>query len=386
MRSKIKVKVFLRSYTTKKGIKRYFLVVRQFGYADKSVNLGVMSKKDAEEKRDTVEYEMRNGIYHAQKSVVAISIEELCEKFFAKHAPSTYAPASITMFRKTLGAFQRHFRGKQLHEISREDIEEYLTTIRSGILSDNPNNGRYRNIHLSCIRQLWVKAVDWKYLLESPAEYIKRFKQHSKGSRSLTFAECKVVMQNATPWQQEIIKVGVWTGMRNRELLRLRFVDINWETLELTAKGKGGKERLITICPLLEEALKHLRTHYPNPKYGSNRKDDMPKYFPREAHQMDYVFCRENGEQLKSFQSLPKLFKRLGLRKVSLHSLRKTFCSLLAKENVHPRVAQALMGHESPELTMRIYTEIQNDQIREAVNRLPDIRSIPEPNLPSTLH
>ena len=63
------------------------------------------------------------------------------------------------------------------------------------------------------------------------------------------------------------------------------------------------------------------------------------------------------------------------------HGLRKTFCSNLARQKVHPKVAQILMGHSDISLTMRVYTEVEEDQLVNAVNSLPTMSDLMKPNL-----
>jgi len=49
---------------------------------------------------------------------------------------------------------------------------------------------------------------------------------------------------------------------------------------------------------------------------------------------------------------------------------------MLARQGVHPKVAQRLLGHSDVRLTMDIYTEVDTDQPHEAVNILPSLREI----------
>lgn len=46
------------------------------------------------------------------------------------------------------------------------------------------------------------------------------------------------------------------------------------------------------------------------------------------------------------------------------------------RHGAHPRVAQQLLGHSDVRLTMNIYTEVHDDQLRAAVNSLPTDRDL----------
>ncbi|MCP5467932.1 MAG: tyrosine-type recombinase/integrase [Deltaproteobacteria bacterium] len=98
------------------------------------------------------------------------------------------------------------------------------------------------------------------------------------------------------------------------------------------------------------------------------------------------LFCHEDGKPLKSVQcGLKRLFRKLGFHGVSPHSLRMTFCSLLARQKVHPKVAQQLLGHSDVRLTMDIYTEVDDRQKIAAVQSLPTCRELVEQKFVSEL-
>ena len=65
-----------------------------------------------------------------------------------------------------------------------------------------------------------------------------------------------------------------------------------------------------------------------------------------------------------------KICKGAGLADLKFHDLRKTFCSLLAQNGVSTAVTQRLLEHSSPNLTNKVYTNV--DPVpRHAVEQLP---------------
>ncbi|MBW2149353.1 MAG: tyrosine-type recombinase/integrase, partial [Deltaproteobacteria bacterium] len=64
-----------------------------------------------------------------------------------------------------------------------------------------------------------------------------------------------------------------------------------------------------------------------------------------------------------------------GLKWFKFEWLRDSYVSWLALGNLHPKVAQELVGHSDIKVTMEIYTEIQREQHRQAVNTLPTFRA-----------
>jgi len=59
---------------------------------------------------------------------------------------------------------------------------------------------------------------------------------------------------------------------------------------------------------------------------------------------------------------------------VCIHSLRHTFASRLAGAGVGLLQAQKLLGHSDPKLTAEIYTHLAPEELRAAVEGLPEVR------------
>lgn len=127
----------------------------------------------------------------------------------------------------------------------------------------------------------------------------------------------------------------------------------------------------------LREELTFLKDYLPLHGYEAKSEEGIKDYRPREAHQTGFVFCHKDGSKVACIRlSLTRAFKKHGIQGVTPHGLRKTFCSLLARQKVHPKVAQTLMGHSDVSLTMRVYTEVDDDQLKEAVNLLPSMQEM----------
>jgi integrase len=245
-----------------------------------------------------------------------------------------------------------------------------------------PVANRTKNINLTILRMVFQKAVDWGYLAASPASGIKRWRQECLGSRSLNQKEIGRLLDLATPWENSVIKVMVYTGMRPGELSQLKFQDIDWEKKLLyivsdkTRKTKNRKTRLVPLFSDLEQELTMLQKYRPNMIYRNGERESL-KYFPRTTAQQEYVFCHPNGKPIQSFRRcIRSALTRAEIQGVSPYGLRKSFCSLLARQGVHPKVAQRLLGHSDIRLTMDIYTHIDDDQLRTAIDSLPSCRDL----------
>jgi integrase len=65
-----------------------------------------------------------------------------------------------------------------------------------------------------------------------------------------------------------------------------------------------------------------------------------------------------------------KIRQKVGLADVKFHDLRKTFGSILAQNGVSTPVTQKLLEHSSPDLTNKVYTNV-DPVLRSVVDQIP---------------
>ena len=160
-----------------------------------------------------------------------------------------------------------------------------------------------------------------------------------------------------------IITLLLNCGMRLSELVGINISDIDFDENKLNVIGKGNKERTIYLNNACVKAIN---------SYLAVRPRDGVKYNSRDA-----LFLSEQKRRIsnRSVQYIVKNeLKLAGIEKYdkySVHKLRHTAATLMYKYgNVDIRALQELLGHESISTT-EIYTHVDNDQIRNAVESNP---------------
>lgn len=144
--------------------------------------------------------------------------------------------------------------------------------------------------------------------------------------------------------------LAVTTGMRQGELLALRWDDLDLEkgTLRVRRtlwKGKTyppkAKEscRTVTLPELAVDALERHR----------NKQTGGP-----------WIFPSRNGTPLNAYYLIRHAWKRMkikaGLRDIPFHWLRHTCATLLLTQGVHPKIVGELLGHASVSITLDTYS------------------------------
>ena len=160
-----------------------------------------------------------------------------------------------------------------------------------------------------------------------------------------------------------IITLLLNCGIRLNELININISDIDFENNKLTVIGKGDKERTIYLNNACISAIK---------QYLEVRPRDGVKFNSKDA-----LFISEQKRRI-SRRSVQYIVKReielAGIEKAntySVHKLRHTAATLMYKYgDVDIRALQELLGHESISTT-QIYTHVDNEQVRDAVEKNP---------------
>lgn len=156
-----------------------------------------------------------------------------------------------------------------------------------------------------------------------------------------------------------IFKLIATTGMRRSELVALCWQDANFDNQTLIINGKGKKQRLLPLHPLVLPLFEIYR-------------EELSEH---QLHPSEPIFLNRLGTAIDP-RGLHKVFKEIlekaGLppQRFSLHHLRHTFATLLLqenKENVDLRIVQELLGHESL-ATTQVYTHVDFASKKKAID------------------
>ena len=162
-----------------------------------------------------------------------------------------------------------------------------------------------------------------------------------------------------------IITLFLNCGMRLSELVNININDINFNDCKLNVVGKGNKERTIYLNKACMKAVS---------EYLSVRPKEGVKQDKKHSEKALFLSERKTRIGNRTVEDIvTKHLRQAGLdtRKYSVHKLRHTAATLMYQYGqVDIRALQELLGHESI-ATTEIYTHVDNEQVRSAVERNP---------------
>ena len=153
-----------------------------------------------------------------------------------------------------------------------------------------------------------------------------------------------------------------WIGLRDRALFTLLYgcglrisegLALDRGTLplgdSLKVLGKGRKERVVPVLPVVAEAITEYVTACP---YGGGK--DAPVFVGAKGKRLDPAIAQKAMRSLRSQLQLPDT--------ATPHALRHSFATHVLGGGGDLRAIQELLGHASLSTTQR-YTEVETEQL-----------------------
>ena len=259
-----------------------------------------------------------------------------------------------------------------IEKITLEDIHAFLAYLKDVYNSKPSTLARKASTIRIFFHYLCNKT---KKIPVNPAQDLENPKQERRLPKYLSLEQSKQLLETTSKPKEKshgnhdnternyaIITLFLNCGMRLSELVGINIKDISFEDNKLNVIGKGNKERTIYLNEACQKAIN---------AYLQVRPHDGVSYNDRDA-----LFLSEQKKRISNRTVQYIVKEELSLagidpNKYSVHKLRHTAATLMYKYgNVDIRALQELLGHESI-ATTQIYTHVDNDQIRTAVEKNP---------------
>ena len=225
-------------------------------------------------------------------------------------------------------------------------------------------------------------AVRQELLMRNPAELVDPPRVRKPQMRTLTQHEVSELLSTAksTPYYP-IIYTAIHTGLRQGELLGLRWRDLNLDLASLSVSQVLYKRR--GACYFKEPKSPHSRRRLDlTPslslflrQYRIDRQADR-LLLGRPLTEDDLLFSNLDGIPLDPgtlTKNFARIARRAGLQRVRFHDLRHTCASLMLLADIHPKIVSEMLGHASVAFTLDVYSHVVGGLQKEAIKRLDEV-------------
>jgi len=178
---------------------------------------------------------------------------------------------------------------------------------------------------------------------------IRLLKEDERPVKSLSNTQVKKLLSTSKPYKTLRMRIllALGTGLRRGDIESLRVSDVDFENSYVTTRSKKTRKSM-GARPVPVPVMVELK------KYVSGLDAEQEKIF------------NDNFSQYR----WNKIRQKISLADFKFHDLRKTFGSVLAQNGVSTAVIQKLLEHSSPDLTNKVYTNV-DPVLRHAVDQIP---------------
>ena len=229
---------------------------------------------------------------------------------------------------------------------------------------------------------LFNHAIRWELYPKNPISGpgrkagVRQSGKRKKAPAVLTVAEMRQILSKLSIRERALISTDMITGIRRGELAGLKWKDVDFKHLVLKIRrsvvdqvtGRCKTEASAKPVPIDSYTAKDLLAWYRVTPYR------LPE---------EWVFATDSARAGEKRGKQPlwlskvmqyhiqPLVKRLGITKrVSWHTFRHTFTTLLTANNENVKVVQELLRHASSKVTLDFYAQAQMEDKRRAQQRI----------------
>jgi integrase len=242
--------------------------------------------------------------------------------------------------------------GRRMDLITADDVETMN-------FHESPHS---RNCAIRTLRRMLGKARDWKLLREVPR--VKTVKVFPR-DRMISVEDEKRLLGAAKRPLREVLTIMLDSGMRNGEVTRMRWENIDWHSaFYFNPKGKTRKAR--RHVPLSERVialLKNIQQEQAKPPFKQPLTQREGWVFPSKKSPSGYIGLSGLEHRFR------KLARTLGIPDaLKLYCARHTFGTVAMAETKDPGLVREVMGHESLTTTLG-YLHPETAVIKAVIDR-----------------
>lgn len=275
-----------------------------------------------------------------------------------------YSPHTVRAYAQDLEHFclfmEQHLNVSltlsELEHLKQQDIRSWLSfRLQSGI--SQRSNARA----LSALKQFFnylaqAHQVNINHLLQ-----LKSPKQHTVLPRPIAFNKITQListLKKEANWTSlrdlTIVLLMYGSGLRISEALALNFAQFPFKDV-LIINGKGQKERVIPILPIINDYAKaYLKT------CPFSFQPDSPLFLGVQGKRLNMGMVQKRIAALRNELNLPK--------SVTPHAFRHSFATHLLDENTDLRIIQQLLGHASLSSTQH-YMDVSLQNLKDIYHK-----------------
>ena len=217
------------------------------------------------------------------------------------------------------------------------------------------------NRNISAIKSFYNYLIYNKKITSNPFDLIRSMKEEKRLPNYFKYEEFEKMLSSLEEntvfniRNRLILELLLATGIRVSELVNIKMGNINISSGEIKVFGKGNKERIVYFGSYCKEALNNYLSSSRQLLLGDKSSE--------------YLLINNRGRNLtdRGVRLIIDNIIKMGAitSKVSPHTFRHTFATIMLSEGCNIKSVQELLGHANLNTTS-IYTHLTNEEVRKA--------------------
>lgn len=268
-----------------------------------------------------------------------------------------YSEHTVDAYARDLSQFFDFFETPQtigsLSKMQISDFRRYISSRHCQLISKTSLTRK-----LSSIRNFFYWLNRKGIVQNSAVSILSSPKKDKVLPRALEIQQAKDLIEEAPNFEkenwQQLRDIAIFTllygcGLRISEAVNTNIGDFDNRDF-LRIKGKGNKERIVPILPIVTRSINAYLEACP---YSHNHGD--PIFLGARGERISPRIIERQMEKIRNYMGLPS--------NLTPHSLRHSFATHLLANGTDLRSIQELLGHASLSTTQR-YTEVEISKLQ----------------------
>ncbi len=293
-----------------------------------------------------------------------MDIEILAHKFYDySNFIRGFSKDTVSRYKACINFYIRIAHITKLSEVTESNVRNFMLFGRT---ERHWKANSFISILIS-LRVFFAWCIKEGYMEKNPTDDIEAPKPEKKLPPKLTRQDTLKLLEVAYnyPYDYKFLRyrnhamfsMFVFAGLRKKELLNIKCVDVDIENLSIfVSQGKGSKDRVIPMSYTLAQSLR---------KYSDERKrlkKTCPEFFTS--------LNRNHGYTDSGLKRLVVQMRKASKVKFNIHKLRHTFATLMLEGGCDIYSLSRMMGHSDIKTTT-IYLAASAEHLRGQMMKHP---------------
>ena len=265
-----------------------------------------------------------------------------------------YNNNNIINYEEDLNKFKYflNIKNKKENKLEYKDVLEFISYLKENHCSSSINR------ILSSLRSYYNYLIKEKKVNNNPFKLVSGIKKEKKLPEYFKYNEYVELVNsidtttNLGIRNKCIFEVLLATGCRCSELVNIKLSDMDLKSQEIKVLGKGKKYRIVYLGSYAIDSIND---------YLSIRNELL------KHKQNEYLFLNHLGDKITT-RGIRDIIDKIILKnslnlKITPHTFRHSFATMLLNEGCDLKSVQELLGHASLSTTS-IYTHVSNEELR----------------------